>query len=224
MQKVEIKQGILDLLKSSKFGLNVKNLKDELGYSRTTIAKYLNILEQEELVFDQKIGQYRIWLHKDNEDIKSLNVLIFDVYQSMLRNMQTDPDLNITPKKIKKLGMKVASDLQFSELVDEKTFKGADLSDFGKIAELLMKTIDTMCTYYDSYSWRPPIIIKNKNIIIVRMYNSNLISSTNYHFYMLSGFIEYAMNKMAKGAKGSVNVIKIDEKEKIVDFQFEFSL
>ncbi len=222
MQKVEIKQNILELLKSSKFGLNVKNLKDELGYSRTTIAKYLNILEQEELVFDQKIGQYRVWLHKDHENTKSLNILIFDVYQSMLRNMEKDPGFNITPKKIKKMGMQVASDLHFSELVDIQLFEGVDLRNFGGIADLLMKAIDMMCTYYDSYSWRPPIIIESKNIIIVRMYDSKLISSTNYHFYMLSGFIEQAMNKMGKGLKHSVNVIKIDEIEKIVDFQFDF--
>ena len=71
--KEEIKQSILELLKSSKFGLNVKNLKDTLGYSRTTLAKYLNKLEEENLVFDQKIGQYRVWLHKEHENIKSLN-------------------------------------------------------------------------------------------------------------------------------------------------------
>jgi len=56
MEKPDIKQSILDLLKSSKFGLNVKNIKDKLGYSRTTIAKYLDILEKDNLVFDQKIG------------------------------------------------------------------------------------------------------------------------------------------------------------------------
>ena len=220
--KEEIKQNILGLLKDSKFGLNVKNLKDKLGYSRTTIAKYLDILEKDNLVFDQKIGQYRVWLHKDHENIKSLNVLIFDIYQSMLRNMEKDSEFNITPEKIKKMGIQVASDLHFSELLDKQLFEGADLRNFGNIADLLMKAIDMMCTYYDSYSWRPPIIIDSKNIIIVRMYNSKLISSTNYHFYMLSGFIEHAMNKMGKGAKHSVNVIKIDEIEKIVDFQFEF--
>ena len=222
MEKPDIKQNILDLLKSSKFGLNVKNIKDKLGYSRTTIAKYLDILEKDNLVFDQKIGQYRVWLHKDHENIKSLNVLIFDIYQSMLRNMEKDPEFSITPEKIKKMGMQVASDLHFSELVDTQLFEGANFRNFSSIADLLMKAIDMMCTYYDSYSWRPPIIIDSKNIIIVRMYDSKLISSTKYHFYMLSGFIEHAMNKMGKGSKHSVNVIKIDEIEKIVDFQFEF--
>jgi len=222
MEKPDIKQSILDLLKSSKFGLNVKNIKDKLGYSRTTIAKYLDILEKDNLVFDQKIGQYRVWLHKEHENIKSLNVLIFDVYQSMLRHMEEDSELDISPEKIKKMGMTVASDLHFSELVDKQLFEGVNLRNFGDIADLLMKAIDMMCTYYDNYSWRPPIIIESKNIIIVRMYDSKLISSTNYHFYMLSGFIEQAMNETAKGSKGSVNVIQIDEKEKIVDFQFEF--
>ena len=222
MDRLDIKQSILDLLKDSKFGLNVKNLKDKLGYSRTTIAKYLKKLEEENLVFDQKIGQYRVWLHKEHENMKSLTILIFDIYKSMLKHMEKDAEFNITPEKIKKMGMQVATDLHFSELVDKQLFERVDLRNFVNIADLLMKAIDMMCTYYDSYSWRPPIIIESKNIIIVRMYNSKLISSTNYHFYMLSGFIEQAMNKMGKGAKHSVNVIKINEKEKIVDFQFEF--
>jgi hypothetical protein len=223
MEKQNIKKSILDLLQRSRFGLNVKNLKDKLGYSRTTIAKYLTLLQEEDMVVDREIGQYHIWLHKDTfyGKNKKINSLIFAIYWSMLRNMEKDTVLNINPADIKRLGKNVASDFNFSDLFDIKPQENAEPEDFHAIAKVLMDVIDSICKFYDSYSWRPPIIIKEKNTIIVRMYDSDLIKRANFHFYMLSGFIEHEMNKFIEC---SVNVIQIDENERIVDYQFDLTI
>ncbi|MBD3229779.1 MAG: ArsR family transcriptional regulator, partial [Candidatus Lokiarchaeota archaeon] len=159
----DTKKEILDLLKRSRFGLNVQKISDDLGYSRTTISKYLKILEKDDLVFYRTIGQNKIWIHKDiyfdkrNKD-NPLNNLVFAIYTSMLRNMETsDLKPNLTPDYIKKLGKLIAQDFNFSEFLDNDLLKIPDeIPDSDKISELLMKIIDSICKFFDNYTWKEP--------------------------------------------------------------------
>ncbi|TFF89426.1 MAG: ArsR family transcriptional regulator [Promethearchaeota archaeon] len=220
MKKTE--KEILDLLKKSRFGLNVQKISDDLGYSRTTISKYLKILEKKGKVFYRVIGQNKIWIHRDiyfDKENKNniISNLIFAIYSSMLRNMEKT---DLKPDYVKRLGKLIAQDFNFSEFINKDLLKIPDeiiLSP--KNAENLMKIIDSICKFYDNYEWRPPIIIDEKYILILRMYNSDLIYEAPFHFYLLSGFIEYEMNKYIAG---EVKVVQIKQDKKIVDLQFKF--
>ena len=45
-KKINAEIEILALLKSSKYGFSISKLAQKLGYSRTTVSKYLNIMEK----------------------------------------------------------------------------------------------------------------------------------------------------------------------------------
>ena len=212
--KSDIKSEILDLLKKSHMGLSIRNISKELNRSRTTITKYLKQLSKERLVIDQKIGQYRVWISKDTKlDVN--DSLVYSINNSILKNLTK---LNMNKKDIKELGKFVAKDFNFSNYLDNSHLVIASKMPKPKeVADGLMKIIDSICLVFDNYSWHPPIIKEDFSVIIIRMYDSNLISNPNY-FHLISGFIEQEMNKYVKS---KVNVIQVKEKEKIVDFQFE---
>lgn len=223
MKKKSIDSKILELLHRSRFGLNVKHISEELEHSRTTILKYLRKLKEKALVYEREFGQSKLWIHKDiihgkPKNDNPLGSLLFSIYSSMLKHMEED----LESEYIKDLGKKIAGDFDFSTLFNlHSQEEKNNIRALDSIANILMTTIDSICQLYDNYDWRPPVFLKDKNIIIIRMHDSDLIDLAHYHFYLLSGLIEYEMSKYVDC---SVNVTQIDEKEKIVDFQFEIKL
>lgn len=228
---MEIKNEILELLKNSHLGLSIRNISDQLNRSRTTITKYLKILEDEDVVSERQISQYKVWILKDNLNLDKRNSLIFAIVDSILRNLS---NLDLKKDDIKNLGKMVANEMDFADFIDNSILKEfRDLIKIGKfpkpekIANGILDIIDSVISLYDNYEWdRPPIIHKDGSITI-RMRNSELMSNQN-HYYFISGFIEYAMEQeiqktpFGKQIIGKVSVVQILEKEKIVDFLFEF--
>lgn len=234
--KEDTEQEILEILNRERFGLNIQILSEKLGYSRNTITKYLKILEDQGKVFCREIGQNYIWIHKDVyydkiDKTNPISSLIFSIYTALMKNIEK---IDVPPKKVKELGKYIAEDFNFSDYIDRSYLKiSKEISDSMEIADLLMKIIDSICKFYDDYTWSSPIIIKDRTIIILRMHNSDLIESPN-HFYLISGFIEYEMNKqinefnrtikeLKNPIEGNVEIVQINEEKKIVDFQFEFN-
>ncbi len=224
MRKKDVTDTILELLRQSRFGLNLKTITEKLECSRTTVTKYLNQLEQEGLIIDRQIGQYKVWIHRDaffagNEMKLPANSFLFSLFASMLRNME---EVGIKSKDVKELGKKIAKDFNFSEYLDNQYLQPTEtLPDLAEIADRLMRVIDSICKIYDAYEWQPPIVRPKKWEIILRLHGSALITLAPYHFYLISGFFEHEMNKYVGG---HVDVIQIQEKEKIVDFQFELDV
>ena len=233
--KRDIKQQILELLKTAAFGRNVKFIAEKLDLSRTTVGKYLSILEQEGEVYDLEVGQYHVFLHKDVYKGKSkinnpLTAVSYALYKSMLRGMAKDLD----SKYIKKLGAAISEDFNFTEALNIKNmdellpqidFKKMD---FNAIATLIMEIIDVFFKVFDEYSWDSPTIMEDKGIIVIRMINSELIRDAPYHFHLISGLIEAEMNRgIQKVLKSSpmnakVDVLQILPEKKIIDFKLEF--
>jgi DNA-binding transcriptional ArsR family regulator len=233
--KEDTEQEILEILKRERFGLNIQILSEKLGYSRNTITKYLKILEDKEKVICREIGQNFIWIHKDVyydkiDKTNPISSLIFSIYTAMMKNIEK---IDVSTKKVKDLGKYIAEEFNFSDYIDKSYLQISNaISDSMEIADLFMKIIDSICKFYDEYSWSSPIIVKDKSIIILRMHNSDLIDTPN-HFYLISGFIEYEMNKqinefnrkikeLKNPIKGNVDIVQINKEKKIVDFQFEF--
>ena len=228
---MEVKNEILELLKNSHLGLSIRNISKQLNHSRTTISKYLKVLENEDLVSKHKISQYKVWILKDNLYLDKRNSLIFFIINSMLKNLS---NLNLKKEDIKNLGKMVAEEMSFEDYINisvinefRNLIKKGKFPKPEEIANGILDIIDSVISLYDNYEWdRPPIIHKDGSITI-RMRNSDLISNPN-HFYLISGFIEHAMEQEIKKTpfnkqiKAKVNVIQVIETEKIVDFQFEF--
>ena len=66
MVKASLQDEIVKLLYETRYGLSVSKLAQKLGASRTTISKYLKILEDADKAFVQDIGQYKLWHQKEN--------------------------------------------------------------------------------------------------------------------------------------------------------------
>ena len=216
-RKNNIKNEIIQLLKNSYMGLSIRNISKKLNHSRITITKYLKILKKERLIIDQKVGQYRVWFFKDKNNLNINNSLIYLINNSILKNLTS---FNLKKKDIKELGKSVAKEFNFSDYIDIDIENIEKPPSSKEMADRLMKIIDSICLLYDNYTWHPPILKEDLSVIVIRMFNSNLISNPN-HFHLISGFIEYEINKYVKS---EVNVIQIQENEKIVDFQFELFL
>ena len=112
--------------------------------------------------------------------------------------------------------------MNFSRYVNQDVLKKTEENlAYESIAELLMKTIDSICKSYDEYQWVTPIINEQKGLVILRMTDSEIIENKSY-YYLISGIIEFEMNKYLTGTAVNVNILQINEEEKIVDLEFEF--
>ena len=214
MTAKQYQENILQTVKKSKFGLNIKNIVEELGYSRTTITKYLKMLEEEGLVFERAIGQYRIWIHRDALFASSStigNEMIF----SLLKHLES----KIDPKTIKKLGKEISRDLNFSKYINKGILKDTgNNTGLANTAEILMKIIDSICKSYDDYTWSTPMLNHKKNQIILRMGNSEIIEITPYYF-LIAGIIEQEINRANENAV-KVNILQINRQQQLIDIEF----
>lgn len=233
MVKASLQDEIIDLLYKTRYGLSVSKLAQQLGASRTTIAKYLKILEDEDKAFVQDIGQYKLWHQKENylknkTRREALSTFYEPFYLSVLRNI---PQFIQNPADLKELGKVMAKDLNFSEMTDNlllhqqmpsspldlegnpKTFLPLQL-----ISQKIMSIIDSILTTFDTYQWAPPVIVEEQGLVILRMENSEY-HSLPAHFQIFSGIIE---EEMSKYISVSVKILQIDPQNNIVDIKFQF--
>ncbi|MHA1647562.1 MAG: HTH domain-containing protein [Promethearchaeota archaeon] len=233
MVKISLQDDILNLLKDAKFGLSVSKLAQQLNASRTTISKYLKILEEERKVSVQDIGQYKLWYqtekyHQNKLRREALSTFYEPFYRSLLRNFS---QFIKKPEDLKELGKVIAKDLNFSELTDSivsqqnLTPLPENKEEIAKIhpklplmAQYIMNIIDSLFSTFDNYEWEPPVILREQNIIILRMKNSEYTSLTA-HFQIFAGIIEQEMSKYIEAC---VTLNQIQPQNQIVDIQFQF--
>lgn len=234
------KENILNLLKTSPFGQPVKTIADSLGISRTTALKYLSELEKENLVFDLELGQYHVFVHRDiymhreNSFDKNnpANSLFFTFYRSLIRSISID----LNKDEVKAIGKRMGTDSEFeiflrSNFYLKKQFEAPQkIPELSQIAALLMNSIDAFCKLFDYYEWRPPILMEDDGIVVLQLFNSELILKCPNHFYLISGLIESFMNKAIKelapklNISAKVDIIQILQQDKTVQIRFEFIL
>ena len=233
MVKASLQDEIVNLLQETRYGLSVSKLAQKLGASRTTISKYLKILEDEDKAFVQDIGQYKLWHQKEKylqnkSRREALSTFYEPFYLSMLRNI---PQFIQDPEGLKELGKVMAKDLNFSEMTDvmitqQQIPTSAPILDGNTKSNLplpfmsqkIMDIIDSILTTFDTYSWTAPIILEDQGLMILRMENSEYLSLPA-HFQIFSGIIEEEMNKYIKV---SVIIHQIDPVNNIVDIKFQF--
>ncbi|UYP46926.1 hypothetical protein NEF87_003211 [Candidatus Lokiarchaeum ossiferum] len=233
MVKASLQDEIVHLLQETRYGLSVSKLAHQLGASRTTISKYLKILEDEDKAFVQDIGQYKLW-HQKEKYLKNktrreaLSTFYEPFYLSMLRNI---PQFIQNPSDLKELGKVMANDLNFSEMTDIMVNQQQTQSSPIKpnenptkffplefLSHKIMNIIDSILTTFDSYQWSTPVILEEQRLLILRMKNSEYLSLPA-HFQIFSGIIE---EEMSKYIPVKVSIHQIDPQNNIVDIKFQF--
>ncbi len=233
MVKTSLQDDIIQLLQQTKYGLSVSKLSQKLEASRTTVSKYLKILEEEGKAFVQDIGQYKLWHEKEKflqnkARREALSTFYEPFYLSMLRNI---PQFIQKPEDLKELGKVMAKDLNFSEMTDVMVTQQPEFAIPTKLeansqkqpplefmAQIIMSITDSILTTFDTYQWATPVILEEQGILILRMKNSGYLSLPA-HFQLFSGIIE---EEMSKYVKVGVFINQINLATNIVDIKFQF--
>jgi len=227
MKSHEFEAKLLETLQDARFGVSISKLAERMDCSRTTVSKYLKTLEEKQLVVQQDIGQYKLWLHIDhfrlNQSRKdALSAFYEPFYDSIMRHL---PQFMGNPAMIKQLGRAIASDLAFSEMAQEmvETRRAAvslDSSvDLSTVAQITMEIFDSIFHTFDTYTWSPPIVMNDKQIFILRMAGS-AYSHLPAHFQLIAGVLEAEIEVYSPV---EVKVGQILEEEKIVDLIFHLN-
>ncbi|MHA1300282.1 MAG: helix-turn-helix domain-containing protein, partial [Candidatus Helarchaeota archaeon] len=164
MSSDEIKRGILQELKNSHVGTSIKKLSEKLNKSRTTIAKYLNILKKEGKVISKDVGLYKIWVSSEVESAYKENqfrILSAQYYQNLLSRLTSIyPDLL---EKGKDIGKTISANIEFEKFFDVITIEDLK-SNINKkqsdsfILKTAMQILNSLNLIGDNYIVEPLII------------------------------------------------------------------
>ena len=215
------KEKILEVLRPSKYGMSVKKIAEQLGWSRTTVSKYLQKLKQNEEVFDRDIGQYKIWLYnrsKGAEDTSKENLLFLKAYQLFLKYLhEYHPEL----EDAKKIGASIGKDL------DIENFISLDINDvikkpleLSQIAQTFMDILNNIYLLnYEEYKFDPPIINYKPPFIILRIKESDYVEIP-MHFELLCGIFEEKINQLLK-LNLDISIHDVFKDEKMIDIKIQ---
>jgi len=79
----KLQDKILKILKTSPSGLQMEELADKLGFTRHTVAKYLEVLRAEGKIHYHKVGRSKLW--KDISTTTNIRMLGMDDLEDILR-------------------------------------------------------------------------------------------------------------------------------------------
>ncbi|MCP4760459.1 MAG: HTH domain-containing protein [archaeon] len=228
-KKSAILDETLDLIKINNFGISTKKIAEKLGYSRTTIRKYLKILETDGLIFDREMGQYKIWLHIDAKEYfgKERNPgqnLILQIYHLLLKSLKLcHPEL--IPEMGKEMGKSIGLELDFENYIDfdlKNSLK--DLNDLDKTAKFMENIMNNLYLTGDSIHFDPHVSDLSNSSIILRIRNSDFIDIP-LEFYFMAGIMEKKMSfyyeKLFKKTV-MVDIIGIVPEINLVDMKISF--
>ena len=96
---IDYEQEILTCIRENPGGLTATDMKNLLGYSRPTIYKYLKNLEDENEIFNRKIGAYTLYFNSKTglHPLKTIT----SYYKQLLKGLKANyPDEVEVMKKI----------------------------------------------------------------------------------------------------------------------------
>lgn len=212
---------LLDVLKTSRYGLSINKIAEKIGWHRNTVAKYLGILENEGKVFNREIGQYKLWLYKKSEDeaVSEQDQLLLKAYELFIKNlMRLHPEITDG----KEIGRLISRELEFEKHIPID-FNGIAKPplDFNLIAKTLMDGLNNIYFLtYEKYEFDPPIINKSPPFIILRIKDSRYVQIP-LHFEILTGLVEEKINQLFPlNIDVSINAIYSDKN--MIDIKISF--
>ncbi|MHA1268830.1 MAG: HTH domain-containing protein [Candidatus Helarchaeota archaeon] len=195
MSANNIKDNILKSLKETNFGKSIKKIAEELDLSRTTVSKYLRILEKENKCISKKVGVYSLWFSKENEDLLKQNpyrILIRNFYKSLINSLnKIYPDIN---ERGKEIGINIAEILNIEEFLDiESLYEYLKEDDKRGILKTICDLFLNANILGEDYNFEM-IILENENRGIIKLKDTEF---TEYplHFYIQAGVLEGKINK-----------------------------
>ncbi|MHA1803633.1 MAG: HTH domain-containing protein [Promethearchaeota archaeon] len=212
----EWKNEILEFLENNPSGFTITDIAEEINSTRTTVSKYLSLLEQEKKVLSKEIGVYKLYFSAERR-FMALN-LFQAYYKSLLMGIK---DKFSDKQDFKEIGYQICDNLfdffynQFPKSIRDqiKSFK-----DFLKFFGKVYPELDFI--YSDNLTIQENVNLENEEAIY-QFKNIGILDfplDLEYHFYIISGMIERSLTKIFKkgGKRIYSDIQSIDKKNKIV--------
>ena len=85
-RKIDYKKKIYKCIVENSFGLTVTDIAEKVDISRTTVYKYLALLEDEEVIYKKKIGVYTLYFSQEESNLNK--EIIISVFKGLLVNLK----------------------------------------------------------------------------------------------------------------------------------------
>lgn len=212
---------LIDVLKTSRYGLSINKIAEKTGWHRNTVSKYLNILEKEEKVFNREIGQYKLYLYQkgEDEDFSEEEKLLLKAYELFIKSL-----MKLYPETIdgKEIGKFISKELEFEKHIPINLGKVAKRPlNLDLIAKTFMDGLNNIYFLtYEKYNFDDPIILKNPPVIILRIIESQYVQIP-LHFEILTGLLEEKINQLFK-LNIDVSINKIHSEQNKIDIKISF--
>ena len=185
------KNKILDCLSNEFFGLTITKLADKINVNRNTVSKYLNILEAEGKVFNEKVATATVYFSRKKSVISfDMFIGIYKSYIGALRKVFPDDK-----EAIKQMG-RIAAEYPYLK----KFFYGmrrVKRLDYAKRVETFKKSINKFWQFFEfifgKTEFKNVLISSEKNKIIYRVKSGQFLEKNGeflFHYYIISGFLE----------------------------------
>ncbi|TFF86634.1 MAG: ArsR family transcriptional regulator [Promethearchaeota archaeon] len=199
-KKLDIRNEIINLLKSSDYGLNISQIAEKLGISRYTARNYLGILEKEKRIDVKEIGRSKlIYIKQIMRKTKSSGYRKF--YSNFLKSLFESLDKfvpNIIPKpevSIKKIGKEMSKSITWpSGKILQPTKLSNDRKEALKyLSKFTLQFFDLLneINEYFTVEVVPNPLDKGEKSILIKAQNIGFeYANTEFFHYLFSGIFE----------------------------------
>ncbi|MBN1800107.1 MAG: helix-turn-helix transcriptional regulator [Candidatus Lokiarchaeota archaeon] len=194
-RKVDYKQKIYQCILNNGYGLTVTDIANEINFSRNTVYKYLEILENEELIYKKKIGMYTLYFSQE-ENILNKDLIISFLKGLLLNLKSAFPDKGAMFQEFGR-NMAKTMNISFSEN-DLKYFKKLMYESDEKILESIGNYLPYFNLIHDSVAVSEITIDKKNKKASITFVNSDMLDLTDdyiYYFYLIVGLMEETLSE-----------------------------
>lgn len=185
---------ILHYLKKNPSGLTVRDISNYINLSRDAVLKIISALEQQNKIYNKKMGPYNIYLSTKKDYIPKNFILSW--YKGILKSFEGKFTNN--KQVFKEIGRDMAKylDPHVSSFLNEKLTKLKG----NPIPKLHFDAFKEVYSTYDLFQPSVSITVLKieKNKAMYRFEKSELLENSEdfiYHFYIMCGIAEYLISR-----------------------------
>jgi len=194
--KKGIGEQILDLLQSKRYGLNISQIAEELEMSRNTVKKYVEILENEDLISVKQISASRICSIKNKTPYDFRDKMVFYISNYLSGFWKAHDDVMKTKlanhnEVITEIGKEMSKYIKWPDLTDSKiSRKEINLDHIIEVALLTLKTFNEIGDVDFFNTEIVPGSKSDKKITLRVEYRGGFkLEDTESFFYLNAGFL-----------------------------------
>ncbi len=230
-KKKDSKEDILNLLKKSKYGLNISQIVDQMDLSRKTVKKLIIALEQENLIKIKEIGRAKLCYidrvsNKENIEIIRSNFIeiinnIIDSFEKVQSKYISDP-ANFLKEMGNIMGQKIKTPILTELIINESVEKQKFVNQVGKTIIKVFKSVNDLAGDMFLAEIVPFEPDEEPTSIKIRVQNiSNEIKHAKSFYHFMVGFWEIKIREHF-GENICIDVLDFQKESSICYFKIKF--